>query len=390
VSKWRIPLSDLDYGMAEEDAVLRVLRSKWLSMGAEVEAFESEFADSIGSRYALAVTNGTAALQLAYLALGVGPGDEVIQPAINFVAAANMTVATGATPVFADIVGIDEPTIDPADISRRITARTKAVVVMNFGGYMPRMSGISEICRNHGLALIEDACHAVGAHYVDPEQKPPHGRMAGNLGDIGCFSFFSNKNMAVGEGGMVTTDNENLARQVRLLRSHGMTTLTWDRHQGHADSYNVQLHGLNCRLDEIHAALGRTQLRKLANNNERRKHLVSHYRTQLSGLSGWIVPFENYQGSSAYHLAVVLAPDADHRSRVVRALKEARIQTSLHYPYIPGFEAFGSFQADGLERSKAYVQRTITLPLFPGMTESQVEEVCSVIMSSSQPMVKAQ
>ena len=382
MAEWRIPLSDLDYGIDEEEAVLRVLRSKWLSMGAEVEAFESEFADSTGSRYAMAVANGTAALHLAFLALGLGPGDEVIQPAINFVAAANMTVATGATPVFADIVGIDEPTIDPADISRCITSRTKAVAVMHFGGYMPRMSGISEICRNCGLGLIEDACHAVGAHYVDPEQKPPHGRMAGNLGDIGCFSFFSNKNMATGEGGMVTTDNENLARQIRLLRSHGMTTLTWDRHHGHADSYDVQLHGLNYRLDEIHAALGRAQLRKLSYNNERRKHLVSQYRIRLSELSGWIVPFENYYGSSSHHLAVVLAPDSDHRSRVVRALKEARIQTSLHYPYIPDFKAFGSFHAAGLERSKAYVRRTITLPLFPGMTESQVEEICSIIHSS--------
>jgi dTDP-4-amino-4,6-dideoxygalactose transaminase len=292
-----------------------------------------------------------------------------------------MTVATGAIPVFADIIGIDEPTIDPADISRRITSQTKAVVVMHFGGYMPRMSEITDICKKHGLALIEDACHAVGAHYVDPAQKTLDGKMAGSIGDIGCFSFFSNKNLAVGEGGMVTTDNENLARQVRLLRSHGMTTLTWDRHHGHADSYDVQLHGLNCRLDEIHAALGRSQLRKLSINNERRKHLVSQYRSHLSKLSGWIFPFMNYSGSSAYHLAVVLAPDTHHRTRAVRALKEARIQTSLHYPYIPDFKAFGSFQAEDLERSKAYASRTITLPLFPGMTEAQVEEICSVIAS---------
>ncbi len=381
MSDWRIPLSDLDYGQPEEDAVLRVLRSKWLSMGAEVEAFEREFADSVGCRYALTAANGTAALQLAFMALGLGPGDEVVQPAINFVAAANMTVATGATPVFADIVGIDEPTIDPAQIGKSITPRTKAVVVMHFGGYICRMAEISEICRNRGIALIEDACHAVGAQYVDTEQKPPHGRMAGNLGDIACFSFFSNKNLATGEGGMVTTDNENLAQRVRLLRSHGMTTLTWDRHKGHADSYDVQLHGLNCRLDEIHAALGRAQLQKLSRNNERRQRLVSHYRVHLSRLSRWTVPFADYRGSGAYHLAVVLAPDADHRSRAVKALKEARIQTSLHYPYIPDFTAFGSYQAEGLDHSKAYARRTITLPLFPGMTESQVEEICSIIAS---------
>lgn len=381
MSEWRIPLSDLDYDMAEEEAVLRVLRSKWLSMGAEVEAFEREFASSVGSKYAIAVTNGTAALQLAFLALGIGPGDEVIQPAINFVAAANMTVATGASPVFADILGIDEPTIEPAEISRRITTHTKAVVVMHYAGYLSRMSTISEICRNQGLALIEDACHAVGAQYLDPEHKSPNGKMAGNLGDIGCFSFFSNKNMAVGEGGMVTTNHESLAQTIRLLRSHGMTTLTWDRHQGHADTYDVQLNGLNCRLDEIHAALGRTQLQKLQKNNERRKQLVSNYKRQLSGLDGWVFPFANYQGSSSYHLAVLVAPDGDHRSRVTRALKEARIQTSLHYPYIPSFKAFKEIPADSLERSKEYAQRAITLPLFPGMTELQVEETCSIIRS---------
>jgi len=383
VSEWRIPLSDLDYDMAEEEAALRVLRSKWLSMGAEVEAFEREFAFSVGSKYALAVANGTAALHLAFLALGLGPGDEIIQPAINFVAAANMTVTTGASPVFADIAGINEPTIESVEISRRITTRTKAVVVMHYAGYLPHMSRISEICRNHGLALIEDACHSVGAQYLDPEHKPPHGKMTGNLGDIGCFSFFSNKNMAVGEGGMITTNNESLAKTIRLLRSHGMTTLTWDRHQGHADTYDVQLNGLNYRLDEIHAALGRAQLRKLQKNNERRKQLVSKYKDQLCGLDGWVFPFENYRGSSSYHLAVLVAPDQDHRSRVVRALKEARIQTSLHYPYIPSFKAFNAIPADSLERSKEYAQRAITLPLFPGMTESQIEETCSIIRSST-------
>jgi dTDP-4-amino-4,6-dideoxygalactose transaminase len=382
MSEWRIPLSDLDYDKAEEEAVLRVLQSKWLSMGAEVEAFESEFAFSVGSKHAIAVSNGTAALYLAFLALGLGPGDEVIQPAINFVAAANMTITIGATPVFADIVGINEPTIEPVEISRRITARTKAVVVMHYGGYLPQMSMISEICRNHGLALIEDACHAVGALYLDPEHKPPHGKAAGNLGDVGCFSFFSNKNMAVGEGGMITTNNESLARTIRLLRSHGMTTLTWDRHKGHADTYDVQLNGLNCRLDEIHAALGRAQLRKLQKNNERRRQLVSKYKEQLSGLDGWVFPFEHYQGSSSYHLAVVAAPDEGQRLRVVHALKEARIQTSLHYPYIPSFQAFREIPVESLERSQEYARRTITLPLFPGMTELQVEETCSIVRSS--------
>jgi dTDP-4-amino-4,6-dideoxygalactose transaminase len=380
---WRIPLSDLDYDGEEEDAALRVVRSRWLSMGGEVEAFEREFADFIGARHAVAVANGTAALHLAYLALGLGPGDEIIQPAINFVAAANMTLAVGATPVFADIVGIDEPTIDPAGVSRLITPHTRAVVVMHYGGYPARMSQILQVCVEHGLLLIEDACHAVGANYLDPDQKPPHRRMAGNLGDVACFSFFSNKNMAVGEGGMITTNDEDLDRRMRSLRSHGMTTLTWDRHRGHAHSYDVIAHGYNYRLDEIHAALGRSQLSKLQRNNERRKHLVQEYRNRLSGLSRWTFPFADYGGESAYHLAVFVAPDENRRTCVTQAMRDARIQTSLHYPSIPQFKAFEAFRSDDLLSSQSYCRRSITLPLFPTMTAEQVEETCEVIVNNA-------
>ena len=380
---WRIPLSDMDYDGAEEEAALRVVRSRWLSMGAEVEAFEREFAEFIGARHAVAVANGTAALHLAYLALGLGPGDEIIQPAINFVAAANMTLAVGATPVFADIVGIDEPTIDPACIGRLITPRTKAVVVMHYGGYPARMSQIVQVCAERGLLLIEDACHAVGADYIDPDRRPPHKRMAGNLGDVACFSFFSNKNMAVGEGGMITTNDDDLNGRTRSLRSHGMTTLTWDRHRGHAHSYDVIAHGYNYRLDEIHAALGRSQLGKLQKNNERRNQLVREYRNRLHDLSGWTFPFADYPGESACHLAVLVAPDENRRACVAQALKDARIQTSLHYPSIPQFKAFEAFRSDGLPSSQDYCRRSITLPLFPAMTAEQVEETCAVITNSA-------
>jgi dTDP-4-amino-4,6-dideoxygalactose transaminase len=382
MSDWRIPLSNLDYGPAEQEAVLRILGSGWLTMGAEVEAFENEFAAFIGSKHGIAVANGTAALHLAFLALGLHSGDEVIQPAINFVAAANMTVATGAVPVFADIVKIDEPTIDPSEISRCITSRTKAVVVMHYGGYLPGMSQILGICRKHEIPLIEDACHAVGAQYLDSERKPPHGRMAGNLGDMGCFSFFSNKNMATGEGGMVTTDRDDLAQRIRSLRSHGMTTLTWDRHRGHADSYDVVSNGYNYRLDEIHAALGRVQLRKLRENNERRKKLALEYKDRLSGLQGWKFCFADCPSDSAYHLAVLIAPDEAGRHRAAQVLRDARIQTSLHYPYIPRFKAFEAFQTDCLMRSEIFAGRAITLPLFPGMTKAEVEEICSFLRNS--------
>jgi dTDP-4-amino-4,6-dideoxygalactose transaminase len=380
LSEWRIPLSDLDYDTGEEEAVLRVLRSKWLTMGAEVEAFEQEFANLIGTKYAVAVASGTAALHLAYLALGIGLGDEVIQPAINFVASANMTLAVGAIPVFGDIISLEEPTIKPEDISRLITPKTKAVVVMHYGGYLSRMDEILDICTKHSIPLVEDACHAVGSQYRNSRLKPPHGKMAGNLGEIACFSFFSNKNIAIGEGGMITTNRVDLAQRIRLLRSHGMTTLTWDRHRGHSYSYDVVAQGFNYRLDEIHAALGRMQLRKLQKNNERRGQLVSAYRYGLSGFPGWIFPFADYCGDSSYHLAALVAPDEERRSKLIRFLKKAKIQTSLHYPFLPQFEAFKWSQCNGhLTRSLAYSQRALTLPLFPGMTISDVEGICAII-----------
>jgi dTDP-4-amino-4,6-dideoxygalactose transaminase len=389
MSDWRIPLSDLDYGPEEEAAVLRVLKSRWLSMGPEVQLFEREFGACLETRHAFAVANGTAALHLAFLALGIGPGDEVIQPAINFVAAANMTAAVGAIPVFADIQGLDEPTIDPAAIERLITARTRAVVVMHYGGYPCRMAEISAVCQRLNLALIEDACHAVGARFSDPQQRPPHGRMAGNLADIGCFSFFSNKNLATGEGGLISTDRDDLAERLRLLRSHGMTTLTWDRHKGHASAYDVVCHGYNYRIDEIHAALGRAQLSRLLANNNVRASLVAAYREALGDLSGWVVPFAGWRGSSASHLMALVAPDARTRELAADSLREAGVQTSRHYPSIPDFAAFRDSQRGDAPLSRSFASRMLTLPLYPGLKESQVEDICRVVRNVARASAEA-
>jgi dTDP-4-amino-4,6-dideoxygalactose transaminase len=383
MSEWRVPLSDLDYGPEEEAAVLRVLRSRWLSMGPEVQAFEQEFAEFIGARHAFAVANGTAALHLAYVALGLEPGDEIIQPAVNFIAAANMTMAVGARPVFADIVGLEEPTIDPADIERRVSPRTRAVVVMHYGGYPCRMAEIAAVCRQHNLALIEDACHALGARYEDAHGRRPHGRMVGALGDIACFSFFTNKNLAVGEGGMVVTDRDDLAERVQRLRSHGMTTLTWDRHKGHASSYDVVCHGYNYRSDEIRAALGRVQLDKLATNNHRRAQHVTEYRRALSNVADWIIPFVTWRGPSASHLMVAVAPDPAARERAANDLRAAGVQTSLHYPCVSDFTAFTGHSRNGLPVSRQFASRAITLPLYPGMSSAAVEHVCEPLVAQA-------
>lgn len=377
MSEWRFPLADLDYGRSEEDAVLRVIRSRWLSMGPEVESFEREFAAFQRAPRALAVASGTAGLHLALQALGIGSGDEVIQPALNFVAAANMTVAVGATPVFADILDAGEPTIDPAHVEALIGPRTRAVVAMHYGGYLARLRDIEAICRRRGVALIEDACHAVGAATGD-------GALAGTVGDIGVFSFFSNKNLATGEGGMIVTGDNALADRIARLRSHGMTSLTWDRHRGYASAYDVAQHGFNYRLDELHAALGREQLRKLPAGNARRAALTMRYRRSLGALPTWRVPFAGVQPpASAFHLMTIVAPDAETRENVAAALRDRRIQTSRHYPCITGFSAFERFAQAEVGRSRAFASRVITLPLHPRMTEAGADEIAAAVVQQA-------
>jgi len=379
VTDWRIPLSDLDYGSEEATAVQRVIASKWLSMGPEVHAFEQEFAAMQEAKHALAVSSATAGLHLALLAVGVGPGDEVIQPALNFVAAANMTVAVGATPVFADICSLVEPTINPSEVERAISPRTKAVVVMHYGGSFCRMAELTEPCAAHGIAIVEDACHAVGVAYHDARNRWPNGVMAGSIGDISAFSFFSNKNIASGEGGMVATNRVDLAERVRLLRSHGMTTLTWDRHRGHAASYDVVNPGYNYRLDELHAALGRAQLGKLERNNQHRRDLLVSYRKAVQSLGGWTMPFADTIEYSSGHLMVIIAPDPEIREEAVQALRQSRIQSSMHYPCIADFSGFAGGSTESLELTRQFTNRAITLPLYPTLNPDRINDIVDVL-----------
>jgi dTDP-4-amino-4,6-dideoxygalactose transaminase len=379
LTDWRVPLSDLDYGTEEAAAVQRVIANKWLSMGSEVHAFEQEFAAMQAAEYALAVSSATAGLHLALVALGVGPGDEVIQPALNFVATANMTVAVGAIPVFADICSLAEPTIGPAEVERLISPRTKAIVVMHYGGSLCRMGDLTELCSARSVAIIEDACHAVGVAYHDPENRWPHGIMAGSIGDVSAFSFFANKNVATGEGGMVVTNRADLAERLRLLRSHGMTTLTWDRHKGHAGSYDVVIPGYNYRIDELHAALGRTQLTKLKRNNQRRRDLLAFYREGLQSLSGWTIPFADTIKYSSGHLMVIVAPSPDIRDRAVHALRQSGVQSSLHYPCIADFTGFRDEPAESLDLTRQFTRRAITLPLFPTLHPDRINDIVEIL-----------
>lgn len=379
VSDWRIPFTALNYGPEEEGAVMRVLRSGWISMGPEVQSFEREIAEFQRTGHAFACANGTAGLHLALKALGIGAGDEVIQPAINFVASANMTVAVGATPVFADIISADEPTIDPANVEKLLTARTKAIVVMHYGGYLCRMKELTDLCLRNKLYLIEDACHAIGA-------ADDNGIMAGSMGDVGVFSFFSNKNLATGEGGMVVTGREDIAGRIRLLRSHGMSTLTWDRHMGYAQSYDVTVHGYNYRLDEIHAAVGREQLRKLPAGNLRRAEITRLYRKLLADIPAWRVPFSNKTVPSAFHLMPIVAPHAKAREQAAQTFLEERIQTSFHYPCITAFSAFSKYKNSAVSRSIDFASRIVTLPLGAKMEDPAVEQVASALLKTAKSL----
>lgn len=379
MSDWRIPLSVLDYGSEETEATQRVLARKWLSMGPEVLAFEKEFAAMQSAQYAFAVSSATAALHLAIHAIAIGPGDEVIQPAINFVAIANLTLHSGATPVFADICSLAEPTIDPRQVEQLITPRTKAIVPMHYGGNLSRMSELLELCNSRGIVLIEDSCHAVGARYHDQHGRPPHGLMAGSIGDIGTFSFYANKNLACGEGGMVVTNRADIAEKLQMLRSHGMTRSSWERHHGRAGSYDIAMPGFNYRLDELHAALGRSQLSKLLGGNAKRRELLARYRDGFAGDSHWTMVFADAIEHSSGHLMVALAPSQEARTLAVHALRESGIQSSMHYPSILEFSGFRGRFTQTLELTHEFASRAITLPMHPGLRFEEVDEIVRVL-----------
>jgi dTDP-4-amino-4,6-dideoxygalactose transaminase len=379
--RWRVPLSDIRVDDELVDAVLETVRSGWWSMGPRVEELEREFASFCGVPHAIAVANGTAALHLALLAVGCGAGDEVIVPSLNFVAAANAIVHTGAEPVFCDVVGARELNLDPEDVAAAVTPRTKAVLALHYAGFPCAMDALTEIADRHSLAVVEDAAHAPGASF--------EGRMCGTLGQVGCFSFFSNKNLPVGEGGMIVTADEELARKLRLLRSHGMTTLTWDRHRGHASGYDVVLAGFNYRLDEVRAALGRVQLSRLSDENGARAMIAARYRKALDGVGGLTMPFGD-GGSrrvSSHHLAVVVLPEGVDRDEVRAVLDEKRIQTSVHYPPIHWFTQYRSLgQRRPLPQTDAVAPQILTLPLYGGLSDEQVDEVIDALLGAVQTL----
>jgi len=372
--KWKVTLSDLNFDHRERKMVDRVIRSKWLTMGETVERLEKEFAEFIGTKHAIAVSSGTAALHLAMRALNIKPDDQVIVPSLSFVASSNAILYVGAKPVFVDINGLNDFNLSCEDLKKKIIPRTRAIVVVHYGGYLADMEEIKRIARKHRLFIIEDTAHAIGADFSS--------KMAGTLGDVGCFSFFSNKNLATGEGGMIVTDNDRLVRKIKLLRSHGMTSMTLNRHKGHTYSYDVVELGYNYRMTEISAALGILQLKKLPQANKRRKVLTNLYVSNLKGTFGLSIPFRDYPRNSSYHLFPILLDKKVNRKKFMELLKKEGIQSSIHYPPIHKF----SYYRKNLKGSQRELPLTeyvgaheVTLPLHPLLEKKDVVFVCEKI-----------
>jgi dTDP-4-amino-4,6-dideoxygalactose transaminase len=359
-----ISLSEPILGEQEKQALCAIIDSGWLSMGERVTAFERAFAALHGVENAVAVSSCTAGLHLCLAALNIGPGDEVLVPSLTFVATVNAVLYVGAKPVFVDIERNDLPHLSLADAKAKCTARTKAVIVMHYGGYLIDLPAWRSFADLHWLALIEDAAHA-----------PAMGE-TGRWGDAAAFSFFTNKNMTTAEGGMVLARDATVLQRIRHMRAHGMTTGTLERYQGHAYSYDVTLLGYNYRLDELRAAMGLVQLACLPQWNAQRRALTNLYRARLAeSIPEVSIPFGS-EHETAAHLMPILLPSHLNRENVMTALRKMDIQTSIHYPPVHRFSYYRErFPDTTLPNTEEFSARVLSLPLHPQLSESDVSRI---------------
>ena len=375
MTDWNVPLADVRVSEEEIAAIMETYRSGWLSMGPETSRFEDAFASFVGVPHAFATSNGTAALHLLLAGHDIGPGDEVIVPSMTFVATVNAVAYTGATPRFCDIEDLLQPWISARRVEPLIGPRTKAILTMPYGGHPGDLEQLAQLAAGRKVLLLIDAAHAIGSRVA--------GRSVASIGQSAAFSFFSNKNLAVGEGGMVVTNDQEVADRIRLLRSHGMTTLTWDRHRGHASTYDVVALGYNYRIDEPRATFGRLRLARIDEENRDRARAVERYRAKLDEISG-VVPTARGQRdlASSHHLFTVVLDESIDRDGFRGRLARAGIQTSVHYPPVHRFSIYSSPSID-LPLTEAYGARIVTLPLFSHITEEQVDAVVAGVKQAA-------
>lgn len=352
-----IPISSPYIGEEEKAAVMDVLSSGQLAQGPKVAAFEAAFAAWSGARYAVATTSGTTALHVALLAHGIGPGDEVITSSFSFIASANCVIYVGATPVFADI----EPayfTLDPEDVARKITPRTKAIIPVHLFGQPCNMDALTELAREHNLVIIEDACQAHGARW--------NGQMVGSFGTA-CYSFYPTKNMMSGEGGMITTDDAAVAERARLIRQHGM-----------AKRYVHETLGFNLRLSDLHAAIGLVQLKRVDGWNAQRQINAAYLSEHLADVPGVVIPAVRDGAEHVFHQYTVRVQDRDN---AVKAMGEQGIGVGIYYPTAihqqPLYREMGYDVS--LPETERASREVMSLPVHPFVGEAELSQVTAAV-----------
>ena len=380
----RIPLAKVAFGRLEEEAVTRVLRSGWVTQGPEVAAFEREFAEFCGARHAVAVSNCTVSLHLALLVSGVKPGQEVITVSHSFIATANAIRHCGALPVFVDI-RLDDLNMDPALVEAAITPKTAAIMLVHQLGMPARSAEIAAIARRHGLPLVEDSACAIGSETLDGNQWR---RIGAPFDKLSCFSLHPRKLLSTGDGGMITTDDADLAARLRLLRQHGMSVNDQQRHQSQQVVFEEYVEvGFNYRLTDIQAAIGRCQLARLPQMVARRRELAEIYRAKLSQIDGVIVPADRTDTRTNWQSYCVMLPDGVDQRQVMQAMLDDGIATrrgvmNAHREpaYSRGEEATGvRFPLPVSEKAQ---DRGLILPMFDEMTEQDLETVSSSLANA--------
>ncbi|MGG5887549.1 DegT/DnrJ/EryC1/StrS family aminotransferase [Falsiroseomonas sp. HC035] len=362
-----------ELGDAEKRALCETIDSGWITMGARVRRFEENFAARHGAADAVAVGSCTAALHLILAALDIGPGDEVVVPSLTFVATANSVLYVGATPVFADITALDHPILSIADVEAKITPRTRAVILVHFAGRLADRQAWQDLAARHGVHLVEDAAHVIGIEGV------------GTYGAAAAFSFYGNKNMTTAEGGMILSRSPELLERTRRLRGHGMTSGTFERLNARTADYDVTMLGFNYRMDELRAAIGLVQLERLDSWNARRRVLRDAYAAALArDCPEILMPFMD-DGASAHHIMPVLLPKGLSRKTVSIFLREAGVQTTVHYPPVHHLSFYlDRFPGVSLPITEEFCDREITLPLHPAMEITDVATVVTALSKAIQ------
>jgi dTDP-4-amino-4,6-dideoxygalactose transaminase len=374
-----IPFFDPWINDEDKKAVLDACKSRWLTGGPKAVEFEGLFAKSVGSKYAVSVNSCTAALHLAMRALNIGSGDEVIVPVLTFAATANAPIFCGAKPVFADI---DEKTynISPKSILDKISEKTKAIIVVHYGGQPCDMKEIMEIAEDHKVSVVEDCAHTVGATYSD--------KKAGSIGTIGCFSFYPTKIITTFEGGMFVTDDEVMAKRAKTWREHGMTKSAVDREKGASWYYDVVDLGYNYRLNDVQAAIGISQLKRLDVINRLRVNAANQYTERLKQIAGIITPYEAENRAHAYHLYVIRILEKEfgiNRNKLFLQLSNKKIGLSVHYTplhLLTFYKNLLHHKVGDFPVAEKIYPEILSLPIFPTITENQINEVVNQIKSS--------